>query len=146
MSSFDNSVSVNSNLVLSGNVLNRQLQTIQVNGQLIRLRSKLWQVLEHLVENRNNLVPRQTLIDICWNGNGYTGEQGLTHTICHLRRIIKKFGIEAKITTIPKRGYVLQEINLSHDRNTTINMFPYNQSNNRKTESSILVNSFMRLG
>jgi DNA-binding winged helix-turn-helix (wHTH) protein len=96
-------------LEISGNRLDSQLQTIQIDNQLIRLRSKLWQVLEHLVANRNQLVTRQALIDICWDGNNYTGEQGLTHTICHLRRIIKNFGMDARITTVPKRGYVLQD-------------------------------------
>ncbi len=130
MSSLSNVANETHPLELSGNRLNSQLQTIQVDDQLIRLRSKLWQVLEHLVANRNQLVTRQTLIDICWNGNSYTGEQGLTHTICHLRRLIKKFDINAKITTIPKRGYVLQDSTPDYQTYSNENVVAYNQAKN----------------
>ena len=128
MSSLNSMVNESDRLELSGNALNSQLQTIQINNQLIRLRSKLWQVLEHLVSNRNQLVTRQSLIDICWNGNSYTGEQGLTHTICHLRRIIKKFGIDARITTIPKRGYVLQDSEPDYQELRNDNVFSYDRA------------------
>ncbi len=128
MSSLNSMVNENTPLELSGNALNSQLQTIQIDNQLIRLRSKLWQVLEHLVANRNQLVTRQSLIEICWSGNSYTGEQGLTHTICHLRRIIKKFGIDAKITTIPKRGYVLQESTPNYQELNNDNVFSYDRA------------------
>jgi DNA-binding winged helix-turn-helix (wHTH) protein len=128
MSSLNSMVNESDRLELSGNALNSQLQTIQINNQLIRLRSKLWQVLEHLVSNRNQLVTRQSLIDICWNGNSYTGEQGLTHTICHLRRIIKKFGIDARITTIPKRGYVLQDSKPDYQELRNDNVFSYDRA------------------
>lgn len=127
MSAFVNSAIEVHNLVLSGHILDRQLQTIQVDNQFIRLRSKLWQVLEHLVENQNNLVTRQSLIELSWNGNNYTGEQGLTHTVCHLRRILKKYDIEAKITTIPKRGYVLQETSQTFERENMMRFVQYSR-------------------
>ncbi len=128
MSSLNSMVNESDRLELSGNALNSQLQTIQINNQLIRLRSKLWQVLEHLVSNRNQLVTRQSSLDICWNGNSYTGEQGLTHTICHLRRIIKKFSIDARITTIPKRGYVLQDSEPDYQELCNDNVFSYDRA------------------
>lgn len=128
MSSLNSMVNESDRLELSGNALNSQLQTIQIDKQLIRLRSKLWQVLEHLVSNRNQLVTRQSLIDICWNGNSYTGEQGLTHTVCHLRRIFKKFGIDASITTIPKRGYVLQDSTPDYQDHNNDNILSYDRA------------------
>jgi len=96
-------------LSLSGHQLDMQMQSIIVEGRHVRLRSKLWQVLVHLIENQNRLVSRQSLIEYCWHGNNYTGEQGVTHTICHLRRIFKKYAVSAKIITIPKKGYVLED-------------------------------------
>ena len=137
MSSLNSMVNESDRLELSGNALNSQLQTIQINNQLIRLRSKLWQVLEHLVSNRNQLVTRQSLIDICWNGNSYTGEQGLTHTICHLRRIIKKFGIDARITTIPKRGYVLQDSEPDYQELRNDNVFSYDRAKTANLNNNI---------
>ena len=109
MQSYSRLIQQTPNLAISGNQLDMQMQSIQIDDKHIRLRSKLWQVLVHLVENQNKLVPRQALIDYCWQGNSYTGEQGVTHTVCHLRRIFKKYGIEARIITIPKRGYILED-------------------------------------
>ncbi len=95
-------------LEISGHELDMQMQSIRVGNGHIRLRSKLWQILVHLIENQNQLVSREDLIEYYWQGNNYTGEQGVTHTICHLRSILKKNNIDAKIMTIPKRGYVLK--------------------------------------
>lgn len=94
-------------LTLSGHPLNMQMQSIQIDNTQIRMRSKLWQVLVHLLENQSQLVSRQALIDFCWQGNNFTGEQGVTHTICHLRRILKKYSLNTRIMTIPKKGYIL---------------------------------------
>ena len=96
-------------LTLSGHPLNMQMRSIQIDHTQIRLRSKLWQVLVHLLENQTRLVSRQDLIESCWRGNIFTGEQGVTHTICHLRRIIKKYSLGARIITIPKKGYILED-------------------------------------
>jgi DNA-binding winged helix-turn-helix (wHTH) protein len=96
-------------LTLSGHPLNMQMQSIQIENIQIRLRCKLWQVLIHLVENQGILVSRQDLIEFCWRGNNFTGEQGVTHTICHLRRIFKKYSLAIKIITIPKKGYILED-------------------------------------
>jgi DNA-binding winged helix-turn-helix (wHTH) protein len=74
----------------------------------MHLRSKLWQVLSLLVAGTNNLIKRDDLIEQVWQGNFLTGPQGLTHTICHLRRVIKKLDLPLNIITIPKRGYVLR--------------------------------------
>ncbi|MBV1908376.1 MAG: winged helix-turn-helix domain-containing protein [Kangiellaceae bacterium] len=127
MSALDSSLNERVNLKISGHLLDKQLQTIQLENRFVRLRSKLWHVLIHLAENQNNLVTRQELIALCWNGNGYTGEQGLTHTVCHLRRILKRYNIQAKITTIPKRGYVLQDTSIEFKQDNMVHIVQYSQ-------------------
>lgn len=74
----------------------------------VHLRSKLWQVLSILTQGSNQLIKRDTLIEQVWQGNFLTGPQGLTHTICHLRRIIKRLELPLSITTVPKQGYILR--------------------------------------
>ena len=91
-----------------GCTLDSETQTLQTATDFVRLRSKLWQVLIELVSNSNKLVKRDALIQSIWHGNGYTGEQGITHAICHLRRILKKYNVEAQIITLPKKGYILR--------------------------------------
>ena len=73
-----------------------------------RIRAKLWQVLSYLMQNSEHLVKREDLIELVWLGNYFTGPQGLTHTICHLRQVINLLRLPIKITTFSKQGYVLQ--------------------------------------
>ncbi len=110
-----------------GCILDTETQTLQIETSCIRLRSKLWQVLIELVNNPNKLILRDNLIDSIWHGNAYTGEQGLTHAVCHLRRIIKKHNIQAKITTLPKKGYILQ-INSSNQHSRLTQGFTTTQN------------------
>jgi DNA-binding winged helix-turn-helix (wHTH) protein len=91
-----------------GFTLDSLCRTLQGNGNEIRLREKLWNIAVILTEKQNMLVKRNCLIENIWSGNGYTGEQGLTHAICHLRRVFKSIDSDVKIVTIPKCGYILQ--------------------------------------
>ncbi|TQV85470.1 winged helix-turn-helix domain-containing protein [Aliikangiella coralliicola] len=92
-------------------LLDPETQTLQTKHGFVRLRSKLWLVLIELTRQPNKLVLRESLVKDIWRGNNYTGEQGLTHAICHLRRILKSYNIPAKIITLPKKGYILQKEN-----------------------------------
>lgn len=88
--------------------LNVENHTIENTQQSIHLRKKLWRLLLLLARQPNQPVMRNILIENIWQGNRYTGEQGLTHAVCHLRIILKKLDLPVKITTLPKVGYILQ--------------------------------------
>ena len=120
MSIYNNLVTEIPCLTLSGYPLNMQMQTIQIDNTQIRLRSKLWQVLVYLLENKGRLVTRQDLIQYCWHGNNFTGEHGVTHSICHLRRIIKKYGLDTHIITIPKKGYIMEDRSVVQFKSTLV--------------------------
>ncbi len=90
-------------------VLDPSFQTLATPTKIIRLRGKLFSVLCCLVENNNQLVTREKLINDCWYGNIYTGQKAVTHTICHLRRLLKEQQINASITTLSKQGYVFTD-------------------------------------
>ncbi|MET1256827.1 winged helix-turn-helix domain-containing protein [Aliikangiella maris] len=97
--------------------LDSDSQTLHTPNEVVRLRSKLWQLLIELVKKPNKVILRDYLISTIWDGNEYTGEQGLTHAICHLRRILKKYQIQAKIVTLPKKGYTIQPVNKEKSTN-----------------------------
>ena len=109
MSNEQEQTNIETALFICQHPLDRHLQAIKINGSYLRLRDKLWNVLVCLVENKSLLISRDELITQFWDGNSFTGEQGTTHAICHLRKIFKQYNIDATIMTIPKRGYVLQE-------------------------------------
>ncbi len=91
-------------------ILDPMFQTIATPEKVIRLRGKLFSVLYCLVDNSNRLVTRDALIQECWHGNNYTGQKAVTHTICHLRKMLKQQKIEASITTLSKQGYIFSSI------------------------------------
>ena len=91
-------------------VLDPAFQTLSTKDKITRLRGKLFYVLCCLVNNQNHLVTRKQLIEECWNGNEYTGEKAVTHTICQLRKLFKDLKITIAITTLSKQGYVLTSL------------------------------------
>jgi len=95
------------NLKIDNAVLDPTYQTLSTNDKVIRLREKLFLVLYYLTKRQNQLVSRDILIERCWQGNFYTGNKAITHTICHLRKLIRQLKLQATICTLPKQGYIL---------------------------------------
>nr|WP_196139651.1 winged helix-turn-helix domain-containing protein [Aliikangiella sp. G2MR2-5] len=89
-------------------ILDSETQILHTEKGKVRLRNKLWLLMHTLLNHSNKVVTRNFLVKHIWNGNSYTGEQGLTHAICHLRRVLKRYDIPAKIITLPKKGYILE--------------------------------------
>ena len=99
-------------------ILDLDAQSLSTGDSSIRLRSKLCLVLEYLVTHKNRLISRDELITQIWQGNSYTGEQAVTHSICHLRKLLSSLGNEStRIDTIPKRGYRLLVQTEDNDNN-----------------------------
>ncbi len=90
----------------ANSVLDPLYQTLATSNKIIRLRGKLFSVLCCLVDNQNKLVTREQLIEQCWYGNRFTGQKAVTHTICHLRKMLKQQEIQASIMTLSKQGYI----------------------------------------
>lgn len=131
-----------SSITFCGCILDFETQTLQSKNQVIRLRSKLWQVFTHLINHSNKLVLRDLLIENIWHGNRYTGEQGLTHAICHLRRIIKQLDLDVKIMTIPKKGYILKyDSGHNHKIDFTHSFKSSSETNNVNEKQSPLISS-----
>ena len=95
------------NLKLNDAILDPTYQTLSTKSKVIRLREKLFLVLYYLTKRQNQLVSREILTDRCWQGNSYTGNKAITHTICHLRKLFRQLNLPATICTLPKQGYIL---------------------------------------
>ena len=114
-----NSDIANSTVEIGHLSLCRDSHSLKIGEQSIRLRNKLFLLLDYLATHRNQLIKRQELIDNIWDGNYYIGEKGLTHAICILRNMIKQEGdCSVIIETIPKTGYRLKVKNLNITKET----------------------------
>lgn len=65
------------------------VRMISIDGRSERLSKKAAEVLLRLVMQAGQVVSREQLIAEVWNGNAYTGSQGLTYTISQLRRSVQ---------------------------------------------------------
>lgn len=81
---------------------------VEVGGQKVRLTPKEMGVLIILLENRDKTVMRKTLLETVW-GNEFGNDNGLTQAISRLRSILSS-GQSLNIRTIPKKGYLLHEL------------------------------------
>lgn len=71
-------------------------------GSLNSIEPRLSQILQILVTQGGQVVPRKDLIEPVW-GNYASGDELLTHSICLIRNALDK----SIILTVPKSGYVL---------------------------------------
>jgi len=95
-------------LQIGRSVYNMNFRRLTSAGCSVALRFQLDHVLRVLVQNEGQVVSREELIEIVWNGNYCTGPKALTHSICKLRKIFAILGDDdTQIVTVPKFGYSL---------------------------------------
>jgi DNA-binding winged helix-turn-helix (wHTH) protein len=86
----------------------KETRRLSSNQESVYLRKKLNKVLMCMLEKPDCLVSREELIHAVWDGNSYTGPQGITHSVCKLRKILAELGEDTvSIRTYPKKGYTL---------------------------------------
>ncbi len=90
-------------------VIDEDMHQLIKGEKCISLRAKLWALFIEFNEHPNQLLSRDYLIEKIWHGNVYTGATGLTHSVCHLRRILKELDMPYRIITVPKSGYILRK-------------------------------------
>lgn len=90
----------------AGNIsLNPRKMEVKVGTQVIKLASKEYLILKLLMENKNMVVSRDTLIVRIW-GYDYDGEERILDN--HIKKLRQALGEEGKnIKTVVRKGYKL---------------------------------------
>src|SRR5688572_20172483 len=74
-------------------------------GRVLSLEPKAFDVLRHLMENRDRLVTKDELLDVVWKDTFVTPNV-LTRVVAMLRKALGDDAFEARyIETVAKRGY-----------------------------------------
>jgi len=74
-------------------------------GELIRIEPQVFDLLVHLVRNRNRVVSKDELMDAIWHGR-IASEASLSSRVCSARRAIGDNGLDQmQIRTYHKRGF-----------------------------------------
>jgi DNA-binding response OmpR family regulator len=97
-------------LIASGIVLNRQTYEVSRDGMPIVLRRKEFDLLECLLENSGNVVTRDTLTRLVWQGADSLWTNTLDVHIKHLRDKLDRPSAQSLIRTVHGRGYKLETL------------------------------------
>jgi DNA-binding winged helix-turn-helix (wHTH) protein/TolB-like protein len=77
-------------------------------GQEVKLRPKVFESLQYLVENHNRLVSKAELIGAVWP-DSFVTDDSLVQCLVELRRALGSDGQEY-IKTVPRRGYIFDAV------------------------------------
>ena len=89
---------------------------VKIQNEEISLASKEYEILKLLIENKNAVVSRDTILDLVW---GYDNSGDIRLLDNHIKKLRKKLGCNSSmIKTVIRRGYRLEveewEKNLSN--------------------------------
>jgi hypothetical protein len=82
------------------------LNELQQGNQRIILTSRQAEILHILAEHRNQIVPREVLLNAAWGDDSYANSMALNVQISYLRRALKA-DESLSIEVIYKKGYIL---------------------------------------
>lgn len=83
--------------------LDENRHTVFARGEEVELTYKEYEILKHLIRNKNIVLTRDRLMEIVW---GYNFEQGNRTVDVHIQSLRKKLGAEGEsIKTIRNVGY-----------------------------------------
>jgi len=96
-----------SNIISYKNIeINMDERSVKINGEIVELTLKEFELFLFLVKNKNSVLTREKLLENVW-GYDYYGE---TRTVDnHIQRIRKKLYLKDEIKTIFGLGYKLED-------------------------------------
>ncbi|CAG7637981.1 Transcriptional regulatory protein SrrA [Paenibacillus solanacearum] len=90
---------------LDDTVVNLDSRVVTVDGQVMEMTLREFELLETLIKNKNIALSREKLLHLVW-GYDYIGE---TRTVdVHIQKLRKKLNWENRIKTVYKLGYRLE--------------------------------------
>ena len=90
-----------------GAVLNVSDATLTFGGDKIDLTKNEYRILQLLMENKGQIVPRDAIIAKLWESDSFVDENTLTVNITRLRRKLEAAGLEDFIKTKKGVGYMV---------------------------------------
>ena len=91
-----------------GAVLNLNDTSLTYNGQRIELTKNDFRLLQTLLENKGNVVSRDTLMTKLWQMDSYVEENTLTVNVNRLRKKLESAGLANFIKTKIGSGYIVE--------------------------------------
>lgn len=98
-----------SNLVTYNDlVLNLLNASITYKNNTLELTKNEMKILSHLINNRGNIVSRESLMEYLWKSDFFVDDSTLSVNITRLRKKLDKIGLSNVIETRRGLGYIIQ--------------------------------------
>lgn len=88
--------------------LNTENRQVSVDGQLLKLVGKEYEILAYLAQNKNIIVSREQIFDRIWGMDSDTTINVVNIYISNLRRKLEKVGRPKLIQTLRNVGFLLE--------------------------------------
>lgn len=82
---------------------------IHVDGEVMKLTLKQYELLEYLIQNSGKILMREQIFDRVWGFDSDTTVAIVEVYVHHLRRKLEPFGYQKDIQTVRGIGYMLKE-------------------------------------
>ncbi len=88
-------------------ILNLSNATIEYNNKTAELTKNDYKILQLLMENKGNVVSRDTIMQKLWESDSFIDDNTLTVNVTRLRKKLEEMGIENYIITKKGIGYMV---------------------------------------
>jgi len=83
--------------------------TLSYDGQKIELSKNEFRILKILIEHKNQIVTRETLIKALWESEDFIDDNTLTVNVNRMRKKLSDNGLDDLITTRKGEGYLIHD-------------------------------------
>ncbi|MPQ45098.1 helix-turn-helix domain-containing protein, partial [Clostridium tarantellae] len=80
---------------------------VEYMGKVLELTKNEVKILSYLINNKGNIVKRESLMEHLWKSNYFVDHSALTVNINRLRKKLEDVGIENVIETRRGLGYIM---------------------------------------
>ena len=87
--------------------LNLLNATVEYEDKYVEVTKNELKILSYLINNKGNIVKRDSLMEYLWKSNYFVDESTLTVNVNRLRKKLEGIGIENPIETRRGLGYIM---------------------------------------
>lgn len=94
-------------LNVSGLYLDQAKNTVQWDGETVFLTHKEFRLLHCLAGKKEQIVPREELLEVLWDDMHFVDDNTLTVNVTRVRKKLEELGVKNAIETVRGQGYRL---------------------------------------
>ena len=82
---------------------------VTINGEMVEIIGKSYEILEYLVRNKEIIIPKEQLFNRIWGFDSDTIWSVVEVYVSNLRKVLKQYGYDVYLKTLRNVGYMWSE-------------------------------------